>query len=84
MNGSQSFAARIRALSELLPELAGHHQGALRISGMCMDSRAVQPGDAFVALKGSRHNGDEFIAEAARRGAVVALVEAPARGDSVP
>ena len=39
MNGSQSFAARIRALSELLPELAGHHQGALRISGMCMDSR---------------------------------------------
>ncbi len=81
MSGSRSFAARIRVLSDLLPELAGHRHAALQISGMCMDSRAVQPGDAFVALPGARHNGCEFIAEAARRGAVVALVEAPAHGD---
>ncbi len=81
MNGGRSFAVRIRVLSDLLPELVGHRHGALQISGMCMDSRAVQPGDAFVALPGARHDGYEFIAEAARRGAVVALVEAPAQGD---
>ena len=27
------------------------------------DSRRVQPGDLFVALAGSRHHGEEFLAE---------------------
>jgi UDP-N-acetylmuramoyl-tripeptide--D-alanyl-D-alanine ligase len=38
------------------------------------DSRAVTPGDVFVALKGERFDGHEYVAEALRRGAVAALV----------
>ena len=39
------------------------------------DSRRVQPGDLFVALSGSLHHGEEFLADAARAGATAAVVE---------
>jgi len=38
------------------------------------DTRAVQPGDLFVALKGERFDAHDFVAEAASKGAVAALV----------
>jgi len=38
------------------------------------DSRQVEPGDVFWALRGRRHDGAEFVGEAFRRGAVVAVV----------
>jgi UDP-N-acetylmuramoyl-tripeptide--D-alanyl-D-alanine ligase len=37
------------------------------------DSRSVQPGDLFVALKGERFDANGFIAEARAKGAVAAL-----------
>lgn len=40
------------------------------------DSRSSEPGDLFVALQGERHDGHEFVADAIRRGAVAALVDA--------
>ncbi|MCS6952229.1 MAG: UDP-N-acetylmuramoyl-tripeptide--D-alanyl-D-alanine ligase [Bryobacterales bacterium] len=45
------------------------------ISGWSTDSRSVEPGDAFFALRGSRHDGHDFVAEAFARGAAVAIVE---------
>jgi UDP-N-acetylmuramoyl-tripeptide--D-alanyl-D-alanine ligase len=39
------------------------------------DSRCVHPGDLFVALAGSRHHGEEFLADAASAGATAAVVE---------
>lgn len=44
------------------------------VQGVCCDSRQVQPGDLFVALTGERFDGHQFVAEAAQRGAVAALV----------
>jgi UDP-N-acetylmuramoyl-L-alanyl-D-glutamate--2,6-diaminopimelate ligase len=38
------------------------------------DSRAVQPGDLFVARKGERSDGARFVEEAVRRGAAAVLV----------
>jgi len=38
------------------------------------DSRAVQPGDLFIAIRGERLDGHEFVADAATRGAAAALV----------
>jgi len=46
------------------------------IGGLCSDSRSVQPGDAFIALRGARHDGLEHLAEVHARGAVAVLVEA--------
>ena len=40
-----------------------------------MDSRAVRPGDLFVALSGTRADGHDFLEAAARAGAAAALVE---------
>ena len=46
---------------------------AAAVTGFTNDSRAVQPGDVFVALKDVR-DGHEFVASAFARGATAALV----------
>jgi UDP-N-acetylmuramoyl-tripeptide--D-alanyl-D-alanine ligase len=44
------------------------------------DSRTLGPGALFVALRGPNFDGGEFVAAAAARGAVAALVERPTPG----
>ncbi len=46
----------------------------VNISGVNMDSRLVQPGDLFVAVKGTQTDGHAFIAKALERGAAAVLV----------
>lgn len=38
------------------------------------DSRKIKPGDTFIALKGIKHNGEEFISEAINKGASKIIV----------
>ena len=45
------------------------------VSGIAIDSRAVQPGEIFVALSGEHVDGHDFVADALARGAVCAVVE---------
>jgi UDP-N-acetylmuramoyl-tripeptide--D-alanyl-D-alanine ligase len=42
--------------------------------GVSTDSRAVRPGELFVALKGERFDGHEFVVQAFERGAAAAIV----------
>ncbi|GAC1440410.1 MAG: UDP-N-acetylmuramoyl-tripeptide--D-alanyl-D-alanine ligase [Mycobacteriales bacterium] len=51
---------------------AGSVTGQVRI-----DSRAVQPGDLFVALRGERSDGHDFAERAVAAGAAAVLVERP-------
>ena len=44
------------------------------ITGISIDSRTLQPGDAFVAIKGDRLDGHDYVAAALEAGASVALV----------
>lgn len=44
-------------------------------SGVCIDSRKLQPGDLFVALRGERHDAHAFLAAVQQSGAAAALVE---------
>ena len=46
----------------------------LRLAGVTIDSRKVEPGQLFVAIAGPRFDGHDFVAEAASRGAAAALV----------
>ena len=46
-----------------------------RVATVCTDSRALKAGDLFVALRGENFDGHTFVAEAARRGALGAIVE---------
>ena len=43
-------------------------------TGVAIDSRQVQPGDLFVALRGERHDGADFVPQAAEGGAAGAVV----------
>lgn len=46
------------------------------ISGLCVDSRAVQPGNLFAALPGAVIHGAEYIRAAVARGATAILTDA--------
>lgn len=48
------------------------------ITGVSIDTRTLQPGDLFVALKGPNFDGNGFTVAAAAAGAAAALVEARA------
>jgi UDP-N-acetylmuramoyl-tripeptide--D-alanyl-D-alanine ligase len=45
------------------------------ISAVCTDTRRMQPGSLFIALRGESFNAHEFLPDAAAGGAVAALVE---------
>ena len=49
------------------------------ISVVCTDTRMLEPGCLFVAIRGDHHDGHNYLPEAAAKGAVAAIVqEAPA------
>ena len=45
------------------------------IAGVTTDSRAVQPGELFVALRGDRFDGHQFVETALNQGAIAAVVD---------
>src|SRR5262249_47040651 len=45
------------------------------INRVCTDSRQVQQGDLFVAIKGERFDGHQFLQEVTRKGAKALMVE---------
>ncbi|MFC5582996.1 UDP-N-acetylmuramoyl-tripeptide--D-alanyl-D-alanine ligase [Rhodanobacter terrae] len=51
------------------------------VTGVAIDTRKLQPGDLFVAIKGERVDGHDYLAEAAARGAVAAMVTRKLDGD---
>lgn len=50
-----------------------------RLTGVSTDSRAVRPGQVFIALRGERFDGHEFLAAAAGAGAPLLIVDDPKR-----
>ena len=54
--------------------LSGSVDGSLR--GVAIDSRAVEPGGLFVAIRGERLDGHDYLAEAVGRGAAAVVVSA--------
>ncbi len=47
----------------------------LEIKGLTYDSRQVQPGSLFVALRGHQQNGHDYLHDAIRKGAVALVAE---------
>jgi len=66
-------SARAEEARRLLAELAAR---GVRVRRLCTDSRAIEPGDAFLAFPGERTDGRRFIADALARGAAAVLREA--------
>ena len=57
------------------------HGEDVDITGICADSRAVKPGDAFVAVRGLSVDGHRFIPAALEGGAAALVVEEPWDGE---
>jgi UDP-N-acetylmuramoyl-L-alanyl-D-glutamate--2,6-diaminopimelate ligase len=67
-------------LADLLRDVTGVLEARGRtdvpVRAVVGDSRRVEPGDCFVAVRGTALDGHRFLGEAAARGAVAAIVEA--------
>jgi UDP-N-acetylmuramoyl-L-alanyl-D-glutamate--2,6-diaminopimelate ligase len=65
----------LAALLEVLPEACVQGDASRAISGLCYDSRRVEPGFLFAALPGQHTDGHHYVQDAVARGAVAVLVE---------
>ncbi len=61
----------------------GRADGEFSANGVTFDSREVEPGDLFIALKGEATDGHRFLGMARERGAAGLLVSEAAEGPAV-
>ena len=71
-------ASTVRSLVDALPGARLLGSESATVSGVVYDSRRVQPGYLFAALRGADFDGHEFVRDAEQRGASAILVESPA------
>ena len=66
-----------KTLLEILgPQQVPKHLEALSINNLRLDSREVESGDVFIALRGGLYDGKQFIGQAIEKGAAAVLVDA--------
>jgi len=68
---------KLRDVLQDIPVLAGGGTGNEEIAGITYDSRSVQPGFLFAALRGAAQNGMDFVAAAVANGAAAVLSSWP-------
>ncbi len=72
-------------LSELTNALEARLIGTdASFDGVSIDSRAIQPGQLFIALTGPRFDGHDYLNDVAGKGAVAALVEREVADSALP
>jgi UDP-N-acetylmuramoyl-L-alanyl-D-glutamate--2,6-diaminopimelate ligase len=69
-----------KTLAQLFPEQVqqttfANQWDEIRVTGICEDSRQIQPGDVFVARDGENFKGTQYISAAIDNGAVTVLVD---------
>ncbi|MFI5176924.1 MAG: UDP-N-acetylmuramoyl-L-alanyl-D-glutamate--2,6-diaminopimelate ligase [Vicinamibacterales bacterium] len=76
-----TLGALVAAARTLAPDagavVAAAGRQDLAVTGVTHDSRGVSAGTIFVAIRGLRHDGAAFAADAIRRGAAAVVAEAP-------
>ena len=73
-----------RLLSEVAEAVGGHLRGIdATVSVVQTDSRRVEPGVLFVALRGPHSDGHDFVSDALARGAFAAVVQTAGSGGTV-
>jgi len=74
-------------LAQLFEQVTGNligGQPGLDVTGLAADSRLVEPGMLFVAVRGDAVDGHEFLEQAQASGAVAAVGERDAPGLAIP
>lgn len=77
------FPAISITLEKLLPGMALGKAATIAVHNLCLDSRQLTTGDAFIAVVGNKMDGRNFIAKAIELGASVVLVEADKNWQSI-
>jgi UDP-N-acetylmuramoyl-tripeptide--D-alanyl-D-alanine ligase len=77
MEGMMSLAetAQILGARAILPMAHGATLSATRYNGVSTDSRTLKKGALFVALRGDRFDGHEFLRSVSERGAAAAIID---------
>ncbi|GAA4110443.1 UDP-N-acetylmuramoyl-L-alanyl-D-glutamate--2,6-diaminopimelate ligase [Enteractinococcus coprophilus] len=68
-----TLEALVEQLARYRPVLTGN--SAQTVTGISMNSKAVQPGDLYAAVGGARHHGADYINQAVEAGAVAVLTD---------
>ena len=84
MNATGIPSRRLRDLLDGLEAELPAGAGDLRIRSVTCDSRTVEPGSLFIAMRGERFDGHDFVPAAAAAGAAAALVETPPADPGIP
>ncbi len=79
---SSGFSMQLADVARALG--AGDIPADVELTGVSTDTRLLNAGDLFVALKGENFDGHEYLATAAAQGAVAALVERTVAGVALP
>lgn len=77
-------AAEAAASAHAVPSVANAPAGVLELNDVVTDSRAVKPGNVFVALRGERFDAHDFLEAVAAQGAAAVVVERVTPGLSIP
>ncbi len=80
-----SFSVTIDQLISLLDAAAVNVQEDIRLvpaTGICTDTRILQPGEVFLAFRGTQFDGHQFVSSAFQSGAIAAIVDRDYDGTS--
>src|SRR5688572_9478715 len=70
-----SLSEAAAAMAARMVGVAGGAAGETRLYGVSTDTRSVGKDELFVAIRGERYDGHDFLAMAKERGASAALVD---------
>jgi UDP-N-acetylmuramoyl-L-alanyl-D-glutamate--2,6-diaminopimelate ligase len=64
---------QLRAVLDDIPEIHLSGDPAIAVRGLAYDSRRIEPGYLFAAVRGGTRDGNDFVQQALQRGAVAVL-----------
>ncbi len=70
--------------SDLLEDKVSGEICGVECRGITQDSRAIEPGYVFVAIKGTKQDGHAYIPRAIEKGATLVIAEKPVHTEKVP
>lgn len=73
----------MRDLAQILSEF-GVNTHTIEVKNLRIDSRAIEPGDCFIALQGHTQNGAKYAASAIAQGAKCVLAETASEPNVAP
>ncbi|WP_426977020.1 UDP-N-acetylmuramoyl-L-alanyl-D-glutamate--2,6-diaminopimelate ligase [Pseudarthrobacter sp. O4] len=68
-------AVPLETIGEAIGVVVPGESGSVAVTGISLNSRAVQPGDLYVALPGATRHGADFVSQAVEAGAAAVLTD---------